>query len=95
MAKFEIFAGLGGSFGGAQSHGIYEYETKEEAVKDAYQLAVEEYESYGGCHGLMDWDMCKEDLIEFFGEGITDEDVSMHYQEEMESWLSYYAVEIH
>lgn len=95
MAKFEIFAGLSGGFGGAQSHGIYEYENEAEAVKDAYQLAVEDYESYGGSHGLMDWDMCKEDLIESFGEDVTDEDVSMHYQEEMESWLSYYAVEIH
>ena len=31
MAKFELFAGMGGSLGGAQSCGIYEYDNIEEA----------------------------------------------------------------
>ena len=35
MAWFKIFAGMGGSFGGAQYHGTYEYEDEQEAYDDA------------------------------------------------------------
>lgn len=35
MPKFELFAGLGGGFGGAQSHGIYECADAQEADKMA------------------------------------------------------------
>lgn len=95
MAKYEIFAGMGGGFGGAQSHGIFEFDSIAEAEQTAYELAIEEYQSYEGCHGIMSWDDCREDLIESFGdEDITDEDINAHYQEEIESWISYYIKEV-
>ena len=47
--------GLGGSFGGCED---YEWEdlpgitTEEEASKEAYRAACEDYERYEGLHGL-------------------------------------------
>ena len=35
----------------AQSHSIYDYDTEQEAENDAYNLALEEYQSYEGCLG--------------------------------------------
>ena len=64
MPKFKIFAGLSGGFGGPNYHGTYEYPNRDEAMKDAYDLAFEEYESYGGYHGLMTWDDVYQDLMD-------------------------------
>ena len=99
MSKFKIYAGLGGGFGGASFQGVYDFNTQEEAVDFAYELAFEEYESYGGAHGLDDWDQVYEDLLE---EGIiTDnmspnqvaETVGSNYLEQVEGWLDYYVEE--
>ena len=93
MPLFDIYAGLSGGFGGAHFHKTEEFETIDEACLEAYHLAVEEYESYEGCHGIMSWDDCYEDLMES-NDGIepSDDDVSDHYQEEIEGWVDYYAV---
>lgn len=90
MAWFKVYAGMGGSFGGAQYHGTYEYENEDEALNDAYMLAEEEYQSYEGCHGIMSWYDCLEDLRDSFGVEPEEEDVDMHYREEIETWISYY-----
>ena len=87
---FKIYCGMGGSFGGARYNGTYEYADIDEATEDAYRMAEEEYQSYEGCHGIMSWDDCREDLIESFGEEPDEEDVDMHYREEIESWVSWY-----
>ena len=92
MPWFKIYTGLSGGFGGAHYDGTYEYNDIEEALEDAYQRAVDEYESYGGHHGLMSWDECREDLEESFGYAPTDDDVDLHYREEVESWISYYVL---
>lgn len=100
MRKFAIFAGLGGSFGGATFHGVYEYDNEREAEADAYRLAEEEYQSYEGCHGIMSWEDCYEDAKEadWIDEASTQNEiedcVDNHYLEEMESWLSYYVREV-
>lgn len=93
MPRFKIYAGLSGGFGGANYRFTGEYETEEEACLDAYNEAVEEYVSYEGCHGLLDWGECKETLLEE-GEDITDEDVDDYYREEIEGWIEYYAIMI-
>lgn len=80
---------MGGSFGGAIYQGTYEYDNEEEALNDAYRMAEEEYQSYEGYHGIMSWSDCKEDLIESYGEDISEEDVDLYYLETMESWISY------
>ena len=46
MKKFEIFAGLGGGFGGLKSYGVYEFNNQQEAEDYAYELACNEYERY-------------------------------------------------
>lgn len=93
MPRFKIYAGLSGGFGGANYRFTDEYETEEEACLDAYNEAVEEYASYEGCHGLLDWGECKEALLEE-GEDITDEDVDDYYRAEIEGWIEYYAIMI-
>lgn len=87
--RYKIYAGLSGGFGGANYMFTENYNSMDEALKDAYRLAVEEYQSYEGCHGIMDWDDCRKDLIDS-GFDYDDEAVDNHYQEELESWLSYY-----
>lgn len=87
--KFKIYAGLGGSFGGAAYQMTEDYASMDEALADAYNLAVEEYQSYEGMYGIMSWEDCREDL-EGSGFDYDDEDVDNRYQEELESWLSYY-----
>lgn len=93
---FKIYAGMGGSFGGANYQGTYEYNTLEEAERDAYRMAEEEYQSYEGCHGILSYEECEEDLRDsgFIGEDMTDneieEAVDNRYLEEIESWISWY-----
>ena len=75
--------------------------SQDEADKFAYDLAVEEYESYGGNHELLDWDGVYKDLLESEWiepgaqseaeiEGIVDD----AYIEQVESWIEYKAVPV-
>ena len=93
MAKFKIYAGLSGGFGGARFCGIYECNDKREAETYAREQAVEEYESYGGYHGLYTWDSMRQEIAdnEYDGdiEQVDPEDVNMAMTEEVENWLSY------
>ena len=90
MAKFRVYAGLGGGFGGAEFKGIYEAETENEANGIAHELAVDEYQSYEGLHGLRDYEDIREDHPD-----VDDEDVIYdYYMEEMEEWLDYWVEEI-
>ncbi len=92
MAKYELFAGMGGSFGGAESCGVYEYDTAEEANAAAYELAVEEYQSYEGLHGIPSYEDVRREYIEMYGDEDPDEDfVQEYYEEEMSGWIEYYA----
>ena len=100
MPKFKLYAGLGGGFGGAHYHGTYEFKTQEEADRAAYELAWEEYESYGGHHGLDDWEGVYVDCVD---SGWITDDMSPHdieqvvndaYLETVESWITWYAKEV-
>ena len=102
MIKYDLYTGMGGGFGGARYNGTYEYDSEEEALQDAYNLAVEEYQSYEGSHGILSWEDCREDLIDTYAdEGDDehpyipdDEDVDLHYTEQVEGWIVYY-IKIH
>ena len=100
MPNYRIFAGLGGGFGGAKYEETYEFRNEDEAMEYAYNKAVEEYESYAGSHGLLDYDGVREDLEESgFIEDTIDENeieamIESHYIEYMESWLDYYVEEV-
>lgn len=92
--KFEIYAGLGGGFGGASYVETIEANTREEAEEYARQCAIDDYESYEGSHGILSRDDVFEDLIESFGEEPLEEDVDLKYMEEVEGWITYYVEEV-
>lgn len=99
MEKFHLYAGLSGGFGGAHYNQTIEAEDIDEARKFAYDLAVEEYQSYEGCHGIMNWDDCYEDAVEsnfIDKETMTEKEINEYiddmYQDQIESWIEYYAV---
>ena len=93
MPKFKIYAGLSGGFGGARYCGVYECADRDEAETFAREQAVEEYESYGGYHGLYTWDSMRQEIAdeEYDGdiEQVDPEDVDMRLMEEVEGWLTY------
>ena len=91
MDKYNIYAGLGGSFGGANYKFTVEANSLEEAMDIAYQEAVEEYQQYEGLHGLKTWIDCAEELGADIEEEDSD-DVDDLYNSEIESWIDYYAI---
>lgn len=93
---FWLFGGMGGGFGGPNFLGECECKDAAEASREAYTLACEEYESYAGLHGVPSWDDVYEDLKSEFDsidERENEEMVNEAYREEMESWISYWAIE--
>lgn len=87
--KYAIFAGLSGGFGGATFQYADDFDSKDEALVTARNMAIGEYESYEGCHGLMNWEDVRDDLRESFGEEPGEDDVRERYIEEIESWIDY------
>lgn len=75
--------GLSGGFGGIQNYEVIKADSLEEADKDAYQRAIDEYESYSGLHGLRSIsDIMEED-------GVDSDEAEDIYNEEREDWLDY------
>lgn len=91
--KFNLYAGLSGGFNSVQFHCTEEFDDHEEAESAARDLAIEEYQSYEGYHGILSWEDCRDEIIEELGENaeIDEEDIDLHYIEEVESWIVYYA----
>lgn len=95
MERYAIYAGMGGSFGGANLQTIDDFNSREEADELAYQMALEEYKQYEGSHGILNWFECREDLLDSFPDmEVDDEDVDMRYLEEVESWIDYYVLPV-
>ena len=98
MPKFKIYAGLSGGFGGAHFCEIYECGSQAEAETYAREVAIEEYESYGGYHGLYTWDSMRQEIAddEYDGdiEQVDPEDVDMRMMEEVEGWLTYKVIPV-
>lgn len=88
MEEYNIYAGLGSSFGGAVYQGTVLAKSYEEAEEYAYQLAVEEYQSYEGLHGIKSW----EDIEEELGPDCDEDTISEAYNDEIDTWTDYYAV---
>jgi hypothetical protein len=84
--KWALFAGLSGGFGGANFKEFFEG-SRSDAERSAYQLAVEEYESYADSHGLR----TTSDIME--EDGVEEDEAEEIYNEEMEGWLDYYVEE--
>ena len=98
MPKFKIYAGLSGGFGGARYCGVYDCADRNEAEEIAREEAMQEYESYGGYHGLYTWDSMRQEIAdtEYDGdiEQVDPEDVDIAMAEEVEGWLSYRIVPV-
>ena len=95
MPFFEIYAGLGGGFGGANYIKTEEYNSFEEAEEDARNLAIEVYQSYEGYHGIISEQDIWDDLYDYgLDENATDEEVEEIYNEEIESWIAYRVKEV-
>lgn len=87
MTEYNIYAGLGGGFGGAHYQFTGLYESEDAAKDEAYEIACEEYDSYGGHHGLRTVDeiMDEEDVN-------SPEEAEEIYIQEREDWIEYYVV---
>lgn len=103
LREYNIYAGLGGSFGGGRYLYTSVYPSEEEATEDAYQNALQEYESYSGVYqGLATFEEAMDEVLEENGlEDIpSDIDAAMElsnianevYLGYAEDWISYNAV---
>ena len=92
MQKYNIYAGLGGSFGGPEYKGTVECEDQAEADDIAYEEACAEYESYEGLYGLRSvYDIAEDQGLNM--DDYNDYEVALDiYQEEREDWIEYYAI---
>lgn len=94
--EYWLFGGMGGGFGGPNYLGSAECFDAEEASREAYALAVEDYESYAGNHGVQSRDEVYEELepeFDTIDEREIEQMVDEAYAEAIESWISYWAVE--
>lgn len=89
MPQYKIFAGLGGGFGGAFEVVIEEHNNLTNAIYSAYEYACNEYDSYGGMHGLFN----EEDALAE-NPDLTEEELEEMRQEDLEAWVEYWAEEI-
>lgn len=95
---YNLYSGMGGGFGGMTFSDQVLCDSQEEAESEAYQLAVEEYESYAGYHGIRSEEEVQEEYCEDNGvseEDLTEDDrTEIHclYIEEVESWIEWKAV---
>ena len=90
---------MSGGFGGATYEGTIEAANERDAEQYAYDLAVEQYQSYEGYHGILSWEECEEDLrdsgmLEDLTESECEDLINEHYLNEIDSWIDFYAVEV-
>lgn len=103
---YNIYAGLGGGFGDAEYKGTIDCNTFNDATQVAYELAIEEYESYAGMGGLKSYDeiaidylmeeniIDNEDEFDTYELSETDEKyITELYNDTVESWLDYFVIE--
>ena len=86
---YNIYAGVGE----ANYLGTVNCDSNEEADCVAREAAIDEYDSYAGLHGIPDRGDIY-DSPEDFGleDGYSEEDVDEVLQEEIDSWIEYYAI---
>lgn len=92
---FKIYAGMGGSFGGAEYIGSYTFDSLEDAENFAYEEAREIYASYAGMHGIPSYGNCLEELRDdYIDDGALKEAAEYLYDENINDWIEYYAIEV-
>lgn len=78
-------AALGGGFGGT-THAEWvrsSYDNYDDAIREAYEAACDEHDSYAGLYGIRDYSEIMEQ------EELTEQEAWEKYFEELESWLYY------
>lgn len=80
--------------GGSYYEGPMEFRNKNEADEYAYNMAVEDYESFEGHHGIPGLGDIK-DYPEYYGlsEDASEDEYWDAYREERENWLDYWVEE--
>lgn len=95
MANYNIYVGM---INEEHYVGTLRDVTEDGALDYAYELAVEEYESYAGYHGIPSWNECREGIYDLYRQEIemeeySEEDIDFmtneQYQEEIASWVTY------
>lgn len=96
LKNYKIYAGLGGSFGGADYLYTEKNVTLVEALDIAYGEALEKYENFAGMHGLPSYTMIEKEIKEE-NPDISEDDLEEcavdTYQETVERWICYYVEE--
>ena len=80
--------------GGTYCEGPFEFRTKKEAIDYAYELAIDDYESFGGYHGIVSYSEVLENKAEFgLDEDASEDDAWDVYFEHREGCLYYWVEE--
>lgn len=88
---YNIYAELGGGFGGAEFYSSEDFSSEEDAVEYARDVAIQEYQSYEGCHGIYGLQDIREEYQDFgLDDDFTNEELEEVYLEEIESCIEYY-----
>lgn len=92
---FKIYAGLGGSFGGADYIGTYTFADYSEAEDFAYHEALDAYKMYEGSNGLLSYADCLDELKDELPDDGTLEDAAEEvYLNYVSDWIEFHAIEI-
>lgn len=94
MKEYKLYAGLGGGFGGAEYQDTVECASLADAEMGAYELACEIYWSYSGMYGLPSYSDIEADPEAYGLDEYSDEAAEEILQEDLESWIEYYAEEV-
>ena len=80
--------------GGTECEGPFEYKAEEDAMDNARQIAIDDYEMYEGYHGIPDINDIMEDMEEYgLDSDASEDDCWDAYYEQRENWLDYWVKE--
>ena len=80
--------------GGSECEGPREYETKEDAMDDARMMAIDDYESFEGYHGIPNISDIMEEMEDYgLDRDASEDDCWDVYYEQREGWMDYWVVE--
>lgn len=95
LKEYNIYSGLGGDFGGASYQYTTLCESAEDAEKEAYESAVEEYQSYEGFNSIPTWSDSLDAAMEE-NPGVPEDELheiaDEIYNSIMEEWIEYYCI---
>lgn len=95
LKEYNIYSGLGGGFGGASYQYTTLCESAEDAEKEAYESAVEEYQSYEGFNSIPTWSDSLDAAMEE-NPGVPEDELheiaDEIYNSIMEEWIEYYCI---